>query len=231
METNILNASPLRILCLGDSITQGPAHFPGGYRGPLQRMLSEAGVAVEFVGSSIRGSEGLAQPRHEGHSGFSIRQIRDGDKTNHSESTPLRETLAREAPDLVLLMIGTNDLYVGNPVECAAVAAELLDIILAADSRPALMTGGIVPILPGLKPWGRLVEEDVTTRVVRYNERVSAEVARRASEGHRCVFVDHNAAARSPDTHLEDGVHIGEAANRRLAASWFAALVCEGWLF
>ncbi len=223
--------TPLRILALGDSITQGPSEFRGGYRGPLHRLLAETGVHTEFVGSSTRESAGLVQPRHEGHPGFSIEQIRNGAQTDHSESTPLRETLARERPDLVLLLIGTNNLYVGDPVACAALAGELIDIILAAESRPALLVGGILPILPGLKPWGGVVPDDVTVRVAAYNRLLGEAVARRAAAGHRIAFVDHTPAGQAADTHLADGVHLAEPANRRLAASWFAAVVRAGWLF
>jgi len=118
----------VRILCIGDSISKGGG-FPGGYRRPLQEHLRDAGWEFLFVGGSQLNSEGMQQPFHEGHSGFRIQMIRDGAKTENSENSPLPETLERHRPDLVLLLIGTNDMYLGDPRECAAITEELMDLI------------------------------------------------------------------------------------------------------
>jgi lysophospholipase L1-like esterase len=205
--------APVRILCIGDSITKGGG-FPGGYRWPLQAHLRDAV---------------WEQPFHEGHSGFRIQMIRDGAKTENSENSPLPETLERHRPDLVLLLIGTNDMYVGDPVECAALTEELMDLILQSATEPALLVGGIMPILPGLKPWGTLVPDDITDRVNAYNALLREATARRAAEGFACAYADHTPAGQAPDTHVEDGVHLTEAGTRRLAASWFAKLSENDW--
>jgi lysophospholipase L1-like esterase len=216
-------------MCLGDSITKGPPAFPGGYRGPLQQHLKEAGWEFQFVGGSDEESAGVPQLCHEGHPGFSISMIRDGAKTENSENIPLPATLERDRPDLVLLLIGTNDMYVADPNAAAAITEELMDIILNSATRPALLVGGIMPILPGLKPWGRLVPDDVTERVNAYNALLCEAVARCVKSGYPCAYVDHTSAGLAADTHLEDGVHITEAGNRRLAASWFTKLSETEW--
>lgn len=51
---------------LGDSITQGGAN-EGGYRGPLERLLTAAGVYYTMVGSQSSGN--IFQPANEGHGG------------------------------------------------------------------------------------------------------------------------------------------------------------------
>ncbi|MFN6015931.1 MAG: SGNH/GDSL hydrolase family protein [Verrucomicrobiota bacterium] len=220
--------APVRILCIGDSITKGGS-FVGGYRGPLQAHLRDAGWEFLFVGGSQLNSEGMQQPFHEGHSGFRIQMIRDGAITENSENSPLPETLERHRPDLVLLLIGTNDMYLGDPVECAALTEELMDLILQSATKPTLLVGGIMPILPGLKPWGTLVPDDITDRVNAYNKLQCEAAIRRAGEGFACAYVDHSPAGQAADTHVEDGVHLTEAGNRRLAASWFAKLSENDW--
>ena len=220
--------APVRILCLGDSITRGGG-LNGGYRGPLQAHLRDAGWDFLFVGGSRLNSEGVEQPFHEGHSGFRIQMIRDGAKTENSENSPLPETLDRHRPDLVLLLIGTNDMYLGDPAECAAHTEELMDLILQSATKPALLVGGIMPILPGLKPWGTLVPDDITDRVNAYNALLREAAISRAAQGFACAYADHTPAGQAPDTHVEDGVHLTEAGNRRLAASWFAKLAETGW--
>ena len=227
-STATIAQAPVRILCIGDSITRGGG-FSGGYRGPLQAHLRDAGWDFLFVGGSRLNSEGVEQPFHEGHSGFSIQMIRDGAKTENSENSPLPKTLDRHRPDLVLLLIGTNDMYVGDPVECAAHTKELMDLILQSATKPALLVGGIMPILPGLKPWGTLVPDDITDRVNAYNTLLREAAISRAEKGFACAYADHTHAGQAPDTHVEDGVHLTEAGNRRLATSWFAKLAETDW--
>jgi lysophospholipase L1-like esterase len=104
-----------------------------------------------------------------------------------------------------------------------------MDLILQSATKPALLVGGIMPILPGLKPWGTLVPDDITDRVNAYNALLREAATRRAAEGFACAYADHTPAGQTPDTHVEDGVHLTEAGNRRLAASWFAKLVETDW--
>ena len=99
-----VKTDPVRILCLGDSITRGSgAGAEGGYRGPLQDMLKDAGVEFNFVGRYK--TESLPDPEHDGDSGRRLVQMLKG-----------RNAIARKAfdaspnPDIVLLLIGINDL-------------------------------------------------------------------------------------------------------------------------
>ena len=57
------------IMPMGDSITWG-AWVNGGYRLPLFEMLTNAGYRVTYEGTVTSNSQGMEQPRHEGHSGF-----------------------------------------------------------------------------------------------------------------------------------------------------------------
>ena len=63
-------AAQTRILCLGDSITQGGGTFKV-YRPYLAAKLKEAGIPVTFVGPK-KDRDGLA---HGGYGGRSIEQV------------------------------------------------------------------------------------------------------------------------------------------------------------
>jgi len=101
----IANAQ-VRIMPLGDSITAGP----GCWRAYLWNRLQTAGFTnIDFVGSQSDG--GGCNPGfpydfdHEGHSGFSITGIaRDGN---------LPPWLAAARPDIVVVHLGTNDMWGG----------------------------------------------------------------------------------------------------------------------
>lgn len=64
-------AAPVRVMPLGDSITDG-YNVPGGYRIELEDLLVSRGQPVDFVGSLSNGPASLADRDHEGHSGWRI---------------------------------------------------------------------------------------------------------------------------------------------------------------
>ncbi|HEV7300052.1 MAG TPA: GDSL-type esterase/lipase family protein [Tepidisphaeraceae bacterium] len=106
-------STPVRILPLGDSITQGGRNDREEYtyRQPLFRMLKDAGADFDFIGSTRTGLHGDAkwpdhngEPMdldHEGHYGWKTAAVRD----------KLAEWMKQypAAPDIVLIHLGTND--------------------------------------------------------------------------------------------------------------------------
>ena len=92
-------APPLRVMPVGDSITYGSS-VNGGYRLPLYDLLTNSGYTVDYIGSQTGNSTGMADPDHEGHGGWRIDQI----------DAIILDVLRTEAdPDVLLLLIGTND--------------------------------------------------------------------------------------------------------------------------
>src|SRR5689334_8226516 len=66
-------AAPVRVMPLGDSITQGGSI--GGYRLDLGTKLRAAGRSIDFVGSLTDGPASMPDRNHEGHPGWTIAQI------------------------------------------------------------------------------------------------------------------------------------------------------------
>ncbi len=98
-----VDSIPLRIMPMGDSITYG-FNYPGGYRIRLERLLTQAGVSFQFVGSLSNGPAELTSKNNEGHSGWTTKQLLDNAK----------DWMDNSRPDIVLLMIGTNDVAMTN---------------------------------------------------------------------------------------------------------------------
>lgn len=105
---------PYRILCVGDSITQGGRtdREEYTYRLPLQRLLNEAGVKYDFVGSRKTGLNPDAlwpdvakdipfDPDHEGYYGAKTQEALAKVMAAWNDKTP--------PPDAVLIHLGTND--------------------------------------------------------------------------------------------------------------------------
>jgi lysophospholipase L1-like esterase len=99
-----------RFLPLGDSLTEGVSTlaFPGSYRNRLHQLLETAGFNVDFIGNgSDANNPTLPDTDHEGHGGFKIDQIQSGISSGWLDSV--------EDPDVILLLIGTNDFSANNP--------------------------------------------------------------------------------------------------------------------
>src|SRR4051794_24454849 len=99
-------ATPVRIMPLGDSITAGP----GCWRAKLWHRLQAGGYPdIDFVGGQSDG--GGCNPGysydfdHEGHGGFSATGIANNDQ--------LPPWLAAARPDVVMMHLGTNDMWGG----------------------------------------------------------------------------------------------------------------------
>ncbi|MEU4237547.1 cellulose binding domain-containing protein [Actinoplanes sp. NPDC026619] len=99
-------ATPVRIMALGDSITAGP----GCWRAKLWHRLQTSGYTdIDFVGTQSDG--GGCNPGysydfdHEGHGGYSATGIAANDQ--------LPPWLAAARPDVVLMHLGTNDMWGG----------------------------------------------------------------------------------------------------------------------
>jgi acyl-CoA thioesterase-1 len=99
---------PVKIICIGDSITQGgfinDEEFT--YRLPLYRLLRKRGVNVDFIGTRKEGLNvafrwpGDFDPDHEGFYGATTEEVR------HSLETDLPKI---PAPDIAVIELGSND--------------------------------------------------------------------------------------------------------------------------
>jgi lysophospholipase L1-like esterase len=209
-------SGPIRIMLLGDSITNGTGRR-SGYRARLHADLKAAGHNVDFVGSlQSNPSPGLKDLDHEGHPGFNIDNIANGWRS----SAGIDVWLGPKGydPDIILLMIGTNDVIEDRDFE--HVGDRLDDLITRiADARTGLAPDArlIVARIPPRKN----KPDDHTTRW--YNEQLDAVVARHVAKDEKLTLVDMYAPLEPSD--LADGVHPTQSGYDKIAKVWFDAIV------
>lgn len=212
------SANVVRILPLGDSITQGgrrdrPEYT---YRYPLYYQLMEAGYSVDFIGSLSTGLQpdavwpdrnGVAfDLDHEGHYGWKTAQVRD------KLSTWIAKYPA--APDIVLVHLGSND-YEDTNYYASIIRPlkDIIDILRRANPRVVVLIGHLNE--SGLRPW--IIRQLVKLLVFWTSTQTSPIVA-----------VDHHKGWReSPDDplgHTFDGAHPNLEGQTKMAAAWFAKL-------
>lgn len=170
-ETSMVSQQPsIRVMPLGDSITDG-YNVPGGYRISLWQALEERGDRIEFVGSQENGPPELPDRNHQGHSGWRIDELhrRVGDWLDTAE------------PDVILLIIGTNDIAQGHNLDTAPDRLKgLIDELFHHRPQAQIFVGSIPPIdEPGLN-----------ARVVAYNQAIAQQIQARQVQGEPLIFVD-----------------------------------------
>ncbi len=141
----------IKIMPLGDSITWGtnPDNSnSSGYRRLLYLQLTNAGYNVDFVGSLNGGLPDDFDRDNEGHPGWvSGSPAYD---TSAMLSTKLKGFLNNNPPDIVLLLIGTNDLSSQNSPwektasEVASSIGKLLDSIYVFNPNIKIFIGNII---------------------------------------------------------------------------------------
>jgi lysophospholipase L1-like esterase len=192
------------VLPLGDSITVGlgdPAG--GGYRAALFRMAREAGQSITFVGSQSGGPSmvgGAPFPRaHEGHSGRTISFI----------AGRVPDPAFEDGVHIILLMIGTNDMYM-QPQGAPERLADLLDEIQTLQPEALLVVAQLTPF-PGS-----------ANQVQTYNAAIPPLIEARAARGDHIVLVDMH--TDFPASSIGDGVHPNVAGYELMAERWYAAI-------
>lgn len=152
-------ADPVRIMCVGDSITAGYTDNPGwnvpfesGYRSGLYTSLTTAGHQIQFVGESPEPWNGVfGAPRNTPV--LDLRTLgQDGHRGYGGQGTEyvLRHVggwLETDDPDVVLVMIGINDLGVHKVADAKrnldAIVGEIVTRKPDADVIVAQITPGV----------------------------------------------------------------------------------------
>jgi hypothetical protein len=205
--------TPCVILPLGDSITYGDGSTDfAGYRSRLFHLTLESDESVTFVGGMQDGPDtvdGVPFPKHhQGHSGYEIA----GD---HGIMPFTEQVIQVTAPDIVLLMIGTNDLAFNNdPPNAPNRLGELLDLITDTDPELLLVVAQIVPTN----------EAPTNVGVEAFNAEIPAVVASRQSNGKHVTLVDmYGAFTENPNfatEYMDDKYHPNDTGYAKMAEVW-----------
>lgn len=204
------STGPCKILPLGDSITDGVGGSGGAYRTELFRQAIQNNKNITFVGSLVNGPttiDGRTFPRnHEGHSGWSINQI-----ANIVPSPALNGD-----PDIILLMIGTNDSWVepnnNGPQAMAQRLGALIDKIVDRQPDALLAVAVITPRNDYAKQWADS-----------YVAVIPGVVQERINQGFNVILVDQYRGFPSNGL-TSDNLHPNDTGYRFMGQTWYNAI-------
>jgi lysophospholipase L1-like esterase len=238
-----------KVMPFGDSITAGDSNITlptnymgadyshdGGYRIELFARAHADGKRMTFVGSVTSGPTtvaGATFPRmNEGHGGYTIDNeiVAGNDAASRNGISPLLDpptsVVTTYQPDIILLLIGINDLQHNFDVpDAPARLGALLDKIYGQDTHVLVMVGTLLPT-------GTAVAPDVGTElnpsVDTFNTALVDIVATRAAAGRHVALVDLHTpfadTASYATTLLSDNIHPSAAGYFLLGDTWYAAI-------
>ncbi len=219
------DGSACRIMPLGDSITDGlvgnapgnTAQSAGGYRVELLRQARADGREITFVGRNQNGPDAVdGQPFPRNHEGYSGATISTG---MNQLASRVAAALAANPPHIVLLHIGTNNLYQGMPPELPEQLESVLDQLSAGAPDALVVVAQITPLSPTTFP---------NNGVDQYNALMPGIVRERNDAGQHLLLIDANGAFRAASADVGalvgDGIHPNGTGYGVLAQAWYAGL-------
>ncbi|MGE9266690.1 MAG: GDSL-type esterase/lipase family protein [Verrucomicrobiales bacterium] len=189
-----------RLLCLGDSITEGAGHF-SVYRPLLAEKLAKAGYDITFIGPK-KDRSGLA---HAGYSGQNAGQI----------ARHLAAYQADPPADLFLVHTGHNYFAKDQPVpQIIAATREIIKTARQQNPRAIILLAQVIPA-------GKLPKYS-------YLPELNKALAGLARELHRprqpLILVDHASDFDWRHDTIADKVHPNARGAEKMAETWFQAL-------
>ena len=138
----------IKIMPVGDSITNGDGD-PGGYRKHLYDSLTKKGYKIDMVGPNGKDSASNGginyDDNHAGFSGYQIKEVpgwgqQQGGRGSLYNELKNNSAVKKAQPDIILLMIGTNDLTANRSMDaCASDLRAVLDYMLSE-----IPSGGVI---------------------------------------------------------------------------------------
>lgn len=213
-------ADEVRIMPIGDSITFGYGE-DGGYRKYLDYALNEKGIAFDMVGPegpdtasfNYKGQSYRYDNNHAGYSGYTIKQqypIPSWGENGLYEKLQSKDAIKNHQPDIVLLIIGTNDMTANRAMsDCANDLHTLVDYMLADLPEESVIFMGSIPEFTA---YGGNAQ-----RVANYNSTVK-EVAE--SYGDRVCFADVHGCLNGTADLASDNLHPSGAGYEKMGQFW-----------
>ncbi|KAH8687348.1 SGNH hydrolase-type esterase domain-containing protein [Tricladium varicosporioides] len=203
----VLSQTTVRINALGDSITGSP----GCWRAILWKKLQAAGVKnTDFVGTLPGQGCGFTYDgENDGHGGFLA--------TGIVKNNQLPGWLSSSKPDIVMMELGTNDVW-SNIAPATIIAAfdTLVNQMRAQKSTMRILVAQITPMNPSSC-------SDCGQRVVAFNTAIRDWAPGKSTSASPITVVDCW-TGYSTATDTGDGVHPNDSGNTKLANCWYGPL-------
>jgi acyl-CoA thioesterase-1 len=225
----------LRIMPFGDSITTSVGdHFnsnspQASYRYWLDHDLHNAFIPFEFMGTQTDNYGGAPKypdfdHHHEGHSGYTTALFMTTSDPFYMDkilSAKRAGTTEANIPDIVLLHMGSNDVFQGVATATSmSNLGKIIDKFRGANPNVVIF---LAEIIPCAAPDG-----SNCGKIATFNAAIPALAASKTTTNSPVIVVDQYTgfdATAGHDTY--DGVHPVESGEKKMSAKWLAAI--QAW--
>jgi lysophospholipase L1-like esterase len=203
-------AAAVKIMPLGDSITGSP----GCWRALLWNMLQNGGYTnIDFVGTLPPQGCGIPYDGdNEGHGGILA--------TNMANQNQLPAWLSATNPDIVLMHLGTNDVWSNIATNTILSAySTLVDQMRANNPSMKILVAQIIPMNPSSC-------STCAQGVINLNAAIPAWASSKTTAQSPVIVVDQWTGF-DDSTDTADGVHPNDSGNQKIANKWYSPLVAQ----
>ena len=222
---NIDKSQTIKIMPVGDSITNGDGE-QGGYRKYLYDALTKKGYKIDMVGPNGRDSataNGITyDDNHAGFSGYQIKEVpswgqQQGGKGSLYNELKNNNAVKKADPDIILLMIGTNDLTANRSMDaCASDLRAMLDYMLADMSSDGVI---FLASVPEHTAYG-----GNTQKIANYNNTVKSVAEEYAGKGKNVKFADVHSCLDGMNDISGDQLHPNGTGYKKIGNFWAETL-------
>lgn len=228
---NFSTAHPMKIMAIGDSITDD-CEVNGAWRQYLQPLLQTNGYPFTFVGrNSSTPTATFTQVHHEGYCGAVIAppgvlsySVYGYAGSNVDLETIVPDALAANTPDLILLLIGANDIGRGrDPIYVATNdMPALLNIIFSNAPNTQVILAKITSLQSAMT--GGLDYGTYATNVYIYNAALQAMVNQRRALGQNVSLADMFSVVNPSTMFMSDHLHPNTNGLQAIAQEWMTRI-------
>ena len=228
---NFSAANPVKIMAVGDSITDDCV-FNGAWRQYLQPLLDTSGYSFTFVGRVASVPSGsFTKTNHEGYCGAVVAPpgvmtspVNGYAGTNVYLLKIVADALANATPDLVLVLIGANDIGRGRDPYLVATndMPNLLDIIFSNAPNASVILAKITSLYSANA--SGLNYGAYATNVPTYNAVLQAMVNQRRALGQNVSLADMFSVVSIDTMFNSDHLHPNAMGLQAIAQEWFTRI-------
>jgi len=225
----VFNNKTTSILCLGNSITNGTGKY-NSYRRALWQILHTTGYNFDLIGSWSKHSMGAEMPDadfdldHEGHSGWTFADMLHPPGWDSIRGN-IYTWLNLYTPDIVLMELGTNDVF-----QCRTIAEMLKDLeelVQSLRQKNSQVKVFVAQIPPLGKQWANQKlcgnNKDYDQAIQDLNKAIISFCHMHSQEKSPMIAVDQYSGINT-DTEMYDDIHPNEKGEKKMAEKWFGAI-------
>ncbi len=222
-----LPSLPTKVMCIGDSNTHGVQGHTS-YRYPLWFQLYQQRAVLDFVGTrfTVHNENGVTIPDLNQYSRYYTYFDRDHQAYNGIRSDQivplLGQAVSLTRPDIVLLMIGTNDIGQLGSGGVNNALHGIMDIVHSIRLQ-APATTFLIANLPPIGPGTAFFNN--AAHINTFNNQLPGVVANLDDPLSRAVFVDVHAVLDLQTDFLPDGLHPNFVGQAKVANAFYPAVI------